>query len=400
MTQLPFRYSIRNLVRRKTRTALTITGLALVVAAVVFMAAFSRSLAATFRETGDPDNMIIISKKAQTCVLSSISEKDCDLIRSKLYEEAKEFVRTEEWGTLNEPLISSEVYIGLNVDVIGGQAFRKGRQRGNVHGVDPQTAIAANSHVRLLEGRLPRQDRQELAVGGMAATRIGVSDEDLSVGRKLRFLGTDWTGVGRSDAPGTIMESEIWAHVEDLRLYLKRQDYSFMRVKLKDPQKMAELCKMLSTDEQFQVKAFPEQEYFADFAEGFDYFRQFAHAMALIILIGGVVAGMNTMYTSVMGRVREIGTLQVIGFSKTSVLSGIMTESILISLAGGFLGSILGTLANGLPMKIPMAAFRVRVDWPVFAWALAAAFFIGTCGALVPACRALRLRMVDAIRYQ
>ena len=109
---------------------------------------------------------------------------------------------------------------------------------------------------------------------------------------------------------------------------------------------------------------------------------------------------MNTMYTAVMGRVREIGTLQVIGFSKRSVLAAILTESFLIALAGGVIGCFIGFLANGVPMKIPMAAFRVNVDIVVYSWAMCASMIIGLGGACVPAYRALRLRMVEAVRHQ
>ena len=199
-------------------------------------------------------------------------------------------------------------------------------------------------------------------VGSMAATRLGVADEALAVGKKLELLSRIWTIVGRFEAPGTIMESEIWAHTEDLKVCLRRRDYSFIRAKIEDPSTIQSICDRISTDEQFEVKAFPEQTYFADYARGFDYFRKFAQVMALVIIAGGVIAGLNTMYTSVMGRVREIGTLQVIGFSKKSVLLSILVESILISLIAGVIGCALGYLANGLPMKIPMAAFRVEVS--------------------------------------
>lgn len=400
MARLPLRYSIRNLFRRRTRTLLTTVGLALVVSALVFVLAFSSSMAATFRETGDEDNMIIISKKAQTFVLSSISDQDCELIQNKLYDDAVAITTSGTWGETEVPLISKEVYIGLNVEVKEAEKFRRGQQRGVIHGIDPAICLGLNSHVRIIDGRLPRKGMRELIVGKLAGTRIGVDQADISIGRELYFLNKSWTVVGTFEAAGTINESELWTHEQDLRLYLKRQDYSFMKIKLKDPSRMAELCDQLSTDEQFGVKAFPEQEYFADYAEGFDFFRQFAHALAMIIVVGGVVAGMNTMYTAVMGRVREIGTLQVIGFSKKAVLLGIMTESLLITVTAGILGCGLGFLANGLPIKIPMAAFRVQVETSVIIWALGAAVVIGLIGAFMPAFRALRLRMVDAVRYQ
>lgn len=399
--------------RRKARTSLTVMGMALIVAAVVFMMAFSRSMTNTFRKTGDHDNLIVISKKAETFVLSSISAVDSEQVLLDLYDDAVMFEREDDLGEGEEPLISQEVYIGLNVEALGAATFREGEQRALVHGVDPEIARRVNSSVKILEGRWPERGNldadadtpegghgPELMVGSMAATRLGVEDEALAVGKKLRLLDREWTIVGLFEAPGTIMDCEIWAHAEDLKVCLRRRDYSFIRAKIEDPTKITEICERLSTDEQFEVKAFPEQTYFANYARGFDYFKQFAHVMALVIIAGGVIAGLNTMYTSVMGRVREIGTLQVIGFSKKSVLVSILVESILISLVAGVIGCALGYLANGLPMKIPMAAFRVQVDLIVFGWAMAASLFIGLCGAFVPAYRSLRLRMVDAVRRQ
>ncbi|MFH2000447.1 MAG: ABC transporter permease [Planctomycetota bacterium] len=402
MTQLPLRYTLRNILRRKTRTLLTVFGFALVIGAVVFMLAFSRSLASTFRQTGDADNMIIISKKAQNFVLSSISAQNADQLKHKLHDSAKTFTPDpgDSGAEAEQALISPEVYIGLNVDVEGAERFRKGHQRALLHGVLPEMAFRINSTMRLVDGRLPRPGMRELIVGSTASTRIGVSDESLGTGSQIWMLNKKWKVVGKFEAPGTMMDCEIWAHVNDLQVYLRRQDYSFIRVKLDNPADMPALCNRLSTDEQFEVKAFPEQTYFAAYAEGFDYFRRFAQVMAIIIIGGGLVAGMNTMYTSVLGRIREIGTLQVIGFSKKSVLLAILTESLLIALVGGGIGCFLGYLANGQPMKIPMAAFRVNVDLTVYLWAMIAAILIGLGGAYVPARRALKLRMVDAVRYQ
>lgn len=399
MARLPLRYTIRNLFRRRTRTLLTLVGLALVVGAVVFMLAFSRSMANTFRHTGDPDNLIIISKKARTFVLSSISEQNTDLLQLELWDEAKTYEPEEG---LEEPLISPEVYIGLDVEVQGAETFREGRQRGLIHGIMPEIAPHVNSTVKLVEGRWPNPERMEIAVGSTAYARIGVHEKDLKIGAKIKMLskGYRWKVVGRFEAPGTIMDCELWVPRDVLKVYLKRTDTSFIRAKISDPGLIPEICKRLSTDEQYEVKAFAEQAFFAEYAEGFDYFQRFAEVMAFIIIAGGMVAGMNTMYTAVMGRIREIGTLQVIGFSKRSVLGAILTESLIIAIVGGVLGCLIGYLANGVPMKIPMTAFRVIVDFPVFCWAMAASLMIGLGGAYLPAYRALKLRMVDAVRFQ
>jgi hypothetical protein len=392
------KYSFRNLFRRKARTCFTVLGLGLALASVSFMLAFSRSLAAAVRHTGDPDNIIIISKKAQNHILSSIPAKDSDQIRNKL----SDYAATGTIGNREKPLISREVYMGINIEPPGGaSAVQPGKKlRAVIHGVDPVVAMKVNHVFKLVEGTLPGRDKHELLCGVNAGARIGMPDEELQVGRHLHLLGRDWRICGRFEAPGNLMECEIWTHVDDLRIALTRRDYSLLRCKLKNPGAMDALIKQISTDEQFQVKAFPETAFFADYAAGFDYFRQFAVLLTILITAGGIITGMNTMYTAVMGRVREIGTLQIIGFSRISVLAGLVAESTIISLAGGALGSALGMLANGISMKIPMAAFKVQVDSMVVLWTFIAAAGIGVFGALIPAFRALKLRIVDAVRYE
>ena len=103
MTQIPLRYSLRNLSRRRTRTVLTVLGLGLAMAVIVFTVAFSRSLGAAARETGDPDNLIVISKRAQTHVLSSISANDCGQIRNAFYDEAVSLGREIDGQTVTTP---------------------------------------------------------------------------------------------------------------------------------------------------------------------------------------------------------------------------------------------------------------------------------------------------------
>ena len=163
---------------------------------------------------------------------------------------------------------------------------------------------------------------------------------------------------------------------------------------------MREVVDYVNESEKTELRAVSEQDYYRGYAESFRTFALIGGVMALVITLGGIMVGMNTMYTAVMGRIREIGTLQIIGFSKRAVLVGIITESVIIALVSGAIGCGLGYLANGLPMKIPMAAFRVNVSAQVILLAMGASLLIGLVGAFIPASRALRLRMVDAVRHQ
>jgi len=148
-----------------------------------------------------------------------------------------------------------------------------------------------------------------------------------------------------------------------------------------------------------ELKATTEMDFFKEINSTFRTFALIGMIMAGVITVGGIMAGMNTMYTAVSGRIREIGMLQVIGFSKRSIVGSFLAESVLIALAGGAIGCLLGSLVNDIPMQITMTAFKFRVDEFVVAGGLALALLIGFIGALLPAMRAVRLRMVDAMRY-
>ncbi len=118
-----------------------------------------------------------------------------------------------------------------------------------------------------------------------------------------------------------------------------------------------------------------------------------------MITLGGVMVGMNTMYTAISGRIREIGMLQVQGFSKRAILTSFLLESVLIAVVGGVIGCALGSLVNGMPMKVTMGVFLFRVDQVVLAAGMGLAVLIGLVGAFIPAFRAVRIRMVEAMRY-
>jgi putative ABC transport system permease protein len=120
--------------------------------------------------------------------------------------------------------------------------------------------------------------------------------------------------------------------------------------------------------------------------------------MTVILIAGGLMAGMNTMFTSILGRSREMGVLLVLGYKRRAVLLSFILESILLCLVGGAIGVGAGTSLSGLPMKISMGAFRFKVDAQIIVLGLALAVVIGLLGALLPVLRVSRLRIVDALR--
>ena len=201
------------------------------------------------------------------------------------------------------------------------------------------------------------------------------------------------------DGGGSDADGEIWVPVDALLTVLNRDVYSHIIAKGSDAAVAAKIVDEVNRSDQTELRAMSEPDYYRGYSETFETFALIGLAMALIISLGGLTVGMNTMYTAVTGRVREIGMLQVIGFSKASILASFLLESMLIALLGGVLGCALGSLINGMPMKITMGVFLLRVDMVVIGLGMGLAVLIGFFGALIPARRALKLGKVEAMRY-
>ena len=390
MRGVPLRYSMRNLLRRPARTALTVAGLSLIVALIVFLVAFGRSFSRAIRIPGDPQSLIVLSKKAQTFELSSIPASELDLMAGDVADQLEE-------GVAWLPLFSKEVYTFVFARLPADP--EKKPRRALVHGIHPDLATDMLVGFELLPGgEMPLPGEREVIAGRAAALRLRVPDELLSVGSKVRIRDHEYTVVGRFKAPGTLYENWLITCPADLRLTLGRRDYSFARMKLRPEVDLRALAQRLSLDERYQVRVLPETEYFADFTEGFSTFKDFAVFLAVFLGLGGLLTGMNTLHNAVAGRIREIGMLRVLGFGKQKVFVAFLVEALLLTGLAGIVGSSLAVLTNGIPLRIPFATFPLVVDATAVAVGFCAALLMGVLGLAFPLSRALGKPPVEAVR--
>ncbi len=381
--KLPIRYSFRNLSRRKMRTALTVVAVSLVVGISVVMFAFTRGILRTAKDSGSPDNIILVDRKAATQTFSKISSKDYALLKSLPQ------IKRDSAG---EPLISPEALQQSRVTV-GEQKNRPG----TIRGVTPRV-FEVNTKLHMVQGEKPQTGRGVI-VGDLAHTALGVPREMLDIGRELEFQNETWRVVGHFEAGGTALDSEILADLSDIMAVYARDSYSTALVKLEHAGEVALVIHALNNRNDIQVKAVTETEYYRSLAEGYERIIFLAVAMSLIALIGGLVSGMNTMYASVLGRIREIGTLKVMGFGSRHIIGSFVVESVMISIMGAVIGCSVSWLANGISTKFASGAFVITVD----AWAMLAgacvALVIGVLGALPPAFKGTRMSMTAALQY-
>lgn len=381
--KLPLRYSIRNLRRRKVRTLLTLLAVALVVAVSVVMFAFANGLLKSARNSGSPDNIIVIDRKAANQTFSKLSKTDYNLLQSLPQ------VRRNANG---EALISPETLQDSRVTV-GDYEHRPGVVRG-VSG----KLFEVNGLVRMVRGDPPASGRK-VAVGTLTHTALGVPRGELEIGNELVINGEKWEIVGHFDAGGTAMESEILMDLNDSMAVFVRDSYSGALIKVQHEGEIPALIQSLNNRNDIQVKAVAEQEYYRDLAEGFERIILLAVFLAVIATIGGLVSGMNTMYASVLGRIREIGTLKTLGYPPRDIVQSFVLESTAIALVGGAIGMAVAWQANGISTKFNKGAFSITVDeWALLA-GLVVALVIGVFGALLPAIKGAKMKIPDALSY-
>ena len=384
--KIPLRYNLRSVTQRKVRSMLTALGVAAAIFVSILMIALSRGLLASTYNAASPDNAVVLSKGAESMEFSAIDPAVFHLLRSS------EQIRAES----GQALASPEAYINTFVRFPAGDVA--GEKRGVVRGVLP-VALRVHDRVHVVQGKGPARGFQVM-VGKLAATKLGVPQGALAVGREIEFEGQRWSVAGVFEAPGTVLESEIWAHVDDVRVASKRSDFSAIVVKTQGENSTDDLLFDLATRTDIRVDARTETAYYAALADAMKPVQAVAIVMTAILVTGAILAGMNTMFTSILGRTREMAVLLVLGYRRGAVLASFVLESVLICSAGGLVGVIAGSFLNGLPVRVPMGAFRFAVDPTTLGIGLGLALATGVLGAIVPVWRVARLAIVEALRTE
>jgi ABC-type lipoprotein release transport system permease subunit len=267
---------------------------------------------------------------------------------------------------------------------------------GLVRGVTTAAALV-RSRVQIIEGRWP--DTGEVLVGRLAATKLGREADALAIGSTVTFEGRDWRIAGRFAAAGSALESELWCPLPDLQQAMKRQDLSLVALTLapgSDPTDVVEFCKERID---LEVEATPEPAYYASLRRHYGPVRALAWAVVVLVAGAGVFAGLNAMYGAVVGRVRELSTLQAIGFVRRAIALALVQEATLLAAAGSLLAGLLALLViNGAAVRFTMAAFTLRVDGLTVLAACGTGLLLGLVGALPPAIRAMRLPVAEGLK--
>ncbi len=365
---------------------MTALGIALVVMVVVILLSFVSGLRQSLELVGEPGRWIVLSRGTVSEGESYIPREQADILRSRPE------IATDSSGVA---LFSPEMVVPFNAAVKRPAIqFRPASLRG----VSP-AAYRMRRGLQLVAGRWPAQGRDEMAIGQKQAARF----PELGVGSTFRYGRRTWTIVGIFADRGSALESEFWTDIDVLQQDARFENgYSSFHVVLK-PGTEDTFRSALTGDARLTVDALSEREFFAEQAKVADRLRELVLLVGLIVGTGAAFGGMNTMYAAVARRTREVGVLRTLGFSRGSVLTSFLVESVILAVAGGVIGDLLAILlgvAAGLNhrlMSVGAVVFSSAFTLSALAGGIAAALLIGIAGGLLPAWRAAHLPIMETL---
>jgi putative ABC transport system permease protein len=374
---LPFHYLLRNLMRRRIRTAVTIGGIAATTMLIVAMHAFAEGMGTAALGSARPDTVVLLGVSAEV-----------DLVRSVVPRGSAEVAAAAAPGVLTvdgQRAASVELHI----------ATRNGNRVGLLRGIT-QAAYLVHPQVTVVAGREPRAPF-EVMVGALAGTRMGLPAEALALGSVLPMERREFTIVGHFAAPGTVFEAELWARLPDVMLATKREDVSCVVLRLADPASLSDVRLFAGRRIDLEIAAVPEAELMQAIAGSLAPIAALARWMALLAVVAGSFACANTMFAAVLARTRELATLRALGYSPSAVAFGLVQESMLVAFAGGAVGTLLALAVGAISLRYPMGALVLHADVGSRAVGLTAALASGLLGGIVPAIRAVRIPLIEAI---
>ena len=385
---IPFSYNLRSARQRWSSSVVAVLGIAGTVGVFVAMLALARGFKATLTSSGLPENVIVQRGGSDTEMTSILT-----LAEVRILEDAPQVARDE-----SGPLVSPEVV------VIAAIPLRATGTDANVQvrGVSPRV-LGVRHNVKLVEGRFLRPGLAEAIVGKGARNAYA----GLDLGATVRIGAGTWTVVGVFDGKGTAFDSEVWADANVLDGFYQRPTNVFQSatLRLRSPADLGAFEAVLKGDPRLNVQVQRETEY---------YEKQSVVVTTLITVVGMLIAAimglgavfgaLNTMYSAVAERAREIAVLRAIGFGGGSIVLSFFVEGLIIACAGGIVGCLAVLPVNGLTtgtinwQTFSHLAFAFRITPDLLARGLLFAILMGALGGLPPAIRAARANVARTLR--
>jgi ABC-type antimicrobial peptide transport system permease subunit len=384
---VPLRYSARNLWARKLTTALTAGGMALVVFVFAAVMMLDAGLKQTLVATGQPDNILVTRRSSGTEIQSGVDRTQAAIVESQpeiaIGPGGVSMASKEVVVLIAQPKRDTGVPTNVTVRGVGAEG------------------LALRPQVRVISGRMFRPGSAEIVVGRSIDERF----DGTGIGESLRFGGRDWTVVGVFDGGGSAFDSEIWGDGEQMIQAFRRQAFSSVAARLGDPASFDALKRRLESDPRLTLDVKRERTFYEEQSEVMSNFISYLGlTLSVIFSVGAMIGAMITMYSAVANRTAEIGALRALGFRRGSILLAFLAEALFLALIGWIVGL---ALASGMQLvqistmnwqSFSELAFRFTLTPEIVLKSLVFALAMGLAGGFLPAVRAARLKIVDALR--
>jgi hypothetical protein len=439
--RVPLAYNLRNLVVRWRISAMTAIVFTAVVGLLTGLLAFVNGMYALTADSGHPGNVLILADGATDEVFSNLGYNDVAMIereRATLDPQGRPLpapvgAKRINLGGREQIMASRETYCIVNRPI---ENDPKRRQFVQVRGMlDPALAGAVHdvplltgswfseAGVRTPSGARPGdRDQIEAVLGPGVARELGKNQgkDTLGLGDVFMLGDREWVVVGIHKSDGTSFGSEVWAKHDRVSKMFNKLGYSSLLVRVEDDGPASRvgsapggpaalfadhLKKRFSNP---KVNAITETEYYAKLSENNKVVLYGAIIVAAVMALGGIFGVMNTMFAAVAQRIKDIGVMRILGFKRWQVLVSFMLESLVIALAGGLLGLMLGSLCHGMTATSVISSgqggggktviLRLVVDAQVLMAGAIFTLVMGRLGGLIPALSATRLKILDALR--
>jgi putative ABC transport system permease protein len=379
--------NLTSIPQRFGTSSVIVVGIAGVVAVLISVLAMATGFKRTIVATGRDDRAIVLRGGSESELASTLSREATLTIMDA------PGIRKDSAG---KPIASAEAVVVVDMP-------KKSNDSGanvTIRGVGAQ-GMALRPEIHVVAGRVFQQGLRELIVGSGAQAQF----KGLDVGSHIALRGSDWTIVGAFDSNGDSHESELLADGETVLSAYRRNLYQSVIVRLESKDSFAAFKSSLTTNPQLSVDVMREHDYYAKQSQRMSNVLSFiAYVVGGIMGVGALFGALNTMYSAVSVRSREIATLRAIGFGASAVVLSVLIEAMLLSIIGALIGAGLawvffnGNVVSTLGSNFTQVVFRLAVGPSLVVLGIAWACVIGLVGGLFPAIRAARLPVATALR--
>lgn len=387
MALVPLQYSFRSLFVRSTSTLLTALAIGATVAVFAGMLSFGEGFAGMFQERGRTDLAVFLRQGATSEGESGLTREQCDV----LTKEVPEVVHDDK----GQPLASAELFLAVLLPRNDG-----GKTNIVLRGVQPMTFEIHGDDVKITPGgQRFRPGADELIVGASLLGRVA----NCGIGDVLQINTTPFRIVGTFNGKGAYT-SEIWGDLDRLAAALQRPVNSRILARVPPDADLAAIQARYDKDLRVQPKVQTERDYLASQTGNLqETFLWAGIALAVVMAIGALFTGINSMLSAVSARTHEIGVLKALGYRPAAILLAFLCESLLLGLLGGVVGCLLVLPFQGLQFgtmnqTFSEIVFGFHTTPRVLVVSVLSAILLGLLGGLFPAWRAARMTPTQALR--